>query len=222
MTVYFVSGLGADARVFNHVSLPDGVQMRHLDWLEPIAHESLASYAKRMASSINDQEPFALVGLSMGGMIVQEIATWLQPQSVFLISSVRSATELPMYMRWAGKVRIPEIIPISWLKTASLVKRFFTTESEQDKTLMRAVVSDSDPVFIRWALRAVLDWRHSGQLEIPIYHLHGSRDLLLPMRLTQPDTVLDGAGHMLVLTHASEVNTWLAQHLRPGLIEETN
>jgi pimeloyl-ACP methyl ester carboxylesterase len=221
MTVYFVSGLGADARVFNHVSLPAGVQMKHLHWLEPLANESLASYAKRMASAINDQEPFALVGLSMGGMIVQEIARWIQPQCVFLISSVRSATELPLYMHWAGKARIPEIIPISWLKTASFVKRFFTTESEQDKTLMRAVVSDSDPTFIRWALRAVLDWRHPGHVGSPIYHIHGSRDLLLPMRLTQPDTVLKGAGHMLVLTHASDVNAWLAQYLQPKLVVET-
>ncbi len=67
MKVYFISGLAADKRVFKYISLPTGCEAVHLDWITPQKDDTLPSYALRLASAINRDEPFALVGLSFGG-----------------------------------------------------------------------------------------------------------------------------------------------------------
>jgi hypothetical protein len=35
---------------------------------------------------------------------------------------------------------------------------------------------------------------------MPIYHVHGDRDRLIPVRRVNPDHVIAGAGHLLNLT----------------------
>jgi hypothetical protein len=74
MKAYFISGMAADARVFRHIRLPEGYEPVYLDWIDPVPHESLRSYALRLAERIDKNHPFILLGLSFGGMLGTEIA----------------------------------------------------------------------------------------------------------------------------------------------------
>ncbi|HYC93403.1 MAG TPA: hypothetical protein VEO54_29620 [Thermoanaerobaculia bacterium] len=65
--------------------------------------------------------------------------------------------------------------------------------------------------FIRWASHAVFTWEGVPRLPMPIHHVHGSRDRLIPLRRVQPDRVIHGAGHLLNITHAGAVNDFLAR-----------
>ena len=67
MNVYFISGLGADRRAFEKINLPERFSIHHLDWIQHNQGESLNDYAKRLAATIDTTQPFAIVGLSMGG-----------------------------------------------------------------------------------------------------------------------------------------------------------
>src|SRR6478752_103643 len=100
MKVYFISGLAADSRVFHHIRLAEEHEMVHLQWIEPVVNETLGSYAERLAEKIDTAEPFALVGLSMGGMIAAEIAQTYKPVSTILISSIPCSLHLPTYFKW--------------------------------------------------------------------------------------------------------------------------
>ena len=63
---------------------------------------------------------------------------------------------------------------------------------------------------MRWAARAVLHWvPDKTARDVPMLHIHGDRDRLLPHRLTHPDVVVPGAGHLMVLTHSEAVNEFL-------------
>jgi pimeloyl-ACP methyl ester carboxylesterase len=44
-----------------------------------------------------------------------------------------------------------------------------------------------------------------------VRHIHGDRDHLLPHRLTQPDVLVPGAGHLMVMTHPEAVNDFLRE-----------
>ena len=46
---------------------------------------------------------------------------------------------------------------------------------------------------------------------MPIYHVHGDRDRLIPVHRVKPDCVIAGAGHLLNLTHANAVNDFIAR-----------
>jgi len=93
------------------------------------------------------------------------------------------------------------------------VKRFFTTEKNEDKKLLQQLIRDTDPAFIRWALNAIVHWDckdFSGQY----VHIHGAQDLILPVRYTKPTHVIQKAGHLMVMTKAIEINGILAEALK--------
>lgn len=212
MKVYFISGLGADSRVFHHIQLPPGFEAVHLDWIKPMQNESLHGYACRLGEQMDVSGEFALVGLSMGGMMAVEIAKLHRPVITVLLSSVSCSAHLPFYFRIASKLRLHKLVPIGLLKSASFIKRFFTAEENADKKLLRQLIRDTDPAFIRWALNAILHWDckdFSGQY----IHIHGSGDLILPPRYTQPTHIIHKAGHMMVLTKAMEINKILEESL---------
>jgi len=70
--VYFISGLGADERVFQFLDLSE-IEHRFIKWNVPQKNESLPSYCKRLTEQINVQQEVILIGISFGGMIAQEI-----------------------------------------------------------------------------------------------------------------------------------------------------
>ncbi len=158
MKVYFISGLAADSRVFKHIKLPDEHEMVPLDWIEPGKNESLQQYAHRLAEKIDASREFALVGLSMGGMMAAEIAKLHKPVITILLSSVPSNTHLPFYFKWAYRFRLHKLVPVALLKSASILKRGLTPDSPEDKEVLKQVIKDSDPRFIKWAMQAILSW----------------------------------------------------------------
>lgn len=212
MKVYFISGLGADSRVFRHLQLPPGFEAVYLDWIKPLQNEPLRDYAMRLAEKIDTSRPFAIVGLSMGGMMAVEISKLYHPVITVLLSSVPGSAHLPFYYRAAARLRLHKIVPVSMLKSASIVKRFFTAEKDEDKKLLQQLIRDTDPAFIRWALNAIVHW-NCKDFPGKYIHIHGTGDWLLPIRYTKPTHVIQKAGHLMVLTKATEINRILKDAL---------
>lgn len=205
MKVYFISGLAADKRVFKNIELPAGFEMVHLDWIEPKPKETLSDYSLRLAQKINTHEPFAIVGLSMGGMIAAEIANSLNPSKTILISSVPVASQLPVYFKWAGKLNIHRLVPVKFIKSAAIVKRLFTAETKEDKIILKQIIRESDSRFIRWAMDAIVKW-NKNQLPSSYIHIHGTRDEVLPLRFVKPSHIILKGGHLMVLNRSKQIN----------------
>ena len=212
MNVYFISGLGADSSVFRHIQLPEGFQPHYLEWIKPNKEESLHHYALRLAAKINTTQPFILLGLSMGGMIAVEIAKKYTAECVILLSSIPVASHLPKYYHWVGGLR--RIIPIGFFIKASIVKRFFSMETSDDKRMLKYMIRRADPSFIKWAMGAILEWDCKDAPK-NLVHIHGTADGILPCRFTLPQYKLKGAGHLAVLNRANEINDILREILLP-------
>ena len=75
----------------------------------------------------------------------------------------------------------------------------------------RSALAATPPSFIRWASSAVFSWKGVAQLPMPIHHVHGERDRLIPVRRVSADRVIAGAGHLLTLTHADAVNAFIEE-----------
>lgn len=213
MKAYFISGMAADSRVFRHIKLPEGYEPVYLDWIEPEKNESLPNYAMRLAARIDPEEPFALIGLSFGGMLAIEIAKLHKPVMTVLISSIPLSTHLPRYFRTMAKLRLHKFVPISLLKTSAAAKRFFTNEKNDDKRLLWQIIRESDPMMIRWSMHAILTWQNDWMPDA-VCHIHGTRDEILPIKYTQPTHTIKRGGHMLVMDRAEQVNDVLQNALR--------
>ena len=51
-----------------------------------------------------------------------------------------------------------------------------------------------------------------------VHHIHGDRDRMMPLRRVRPDHVVRGGGHLINLTHADEVNAYMAEKIRSRLL----
>ncbi len=212
MKVYFISGLAADSRVFKYIQLPANCEAVHLHWIDPLKNESLQSYSMRLAEKIDVNEPFSIIGLSMGGMIASEISHKLNPIITILISSIPSSKYLPFYFKMAGKLKLHKAVPVSFVKSAAIAKRFFSAETDDDKMTIKQIIEDSDTNFIHWAMDAILKWKNEISPASYI-HIHGTRDEVLPMRFVKPTHIIPKAGHLMVMTNAKQLNEILSEVL---------
>jgi pimeloyl-ACP methyl ester carboxylesterase len=213
MDVYFVSGLGADERIFKKIKLPSSYTIHHIKWIPFGAGETLANYSKRLAAAIDVSKPFSLVGLSLGGMIVSEMCTFLHPQKAIAISTATNAKQLPPYFKLAGSIGLNKIVPTSFYKTPTAVAHwFFGIKTDEEKELFKSIIRDADPQFVRNAINAVLNWKKKEK-PAAVVQLHGSSDKLLPIKFAQPNIVLKGGGHFMIITKADEISALLEKIL---------
>ncbi|HRD57844.1 MAG TPA: alpha/beta hydrolase [Ferruginibacter sp.] len=213
MKAYFISGLAADYRVFKHIVLPDGFDIVFLNWITPHKNESLAGYALRLSQKIDTEEPFVIVGLSMGGMMAVEISKILKPVTTILVSSTPVHNDLPQIFKLAYYSRLHKLVPIVFLKKMSLLKRDLIPDTKENKIILKQVIKDSDPQFIRWAMQAILTWK-TKEKPSHYWHIHGSKDEILPIRNTRPTHIIHGGNHLMIMNRAGEINGMLKDILK--------
>jgi pimeloyl-ACP methyl ester carboxylesterase len=215
MNVYFISGMGADSRLFKHIRLPEGFQMKFVDWIEPGREETIPAYASRLAEQIDTSRPFVLVGVSLGGIVSVEIAKRFPPVATVIIGSIPVAGDLPRYYYTLGQsLGLLRVLPGSFFKRAAAAKRWITREKEEDKRLIWQMIREADARFLEWAMRAVLKWENK-ELPQPLWHIHGTRDIVFPIRLTRPSHTIRRGDHLVIMTRPEEVNAILREVL-PG------
>jgi pimeloyl-ACP methyl ester carboxylesterase len=208
--IYFVSGLGADERVFRLLKF-EGYQPVHIHWVKPERNEPIDHYAQRLATQIKSDEPI-IVGLSFGGLIAIEIAKQIHPQTVILISSAKTRAEIPPYFKMFRWLPLHRIIPFKALLglTYWLVSWFFSLESRDEWQFLRAILVDTDPHFLHWALHKVVTWKNQTCLDC-LYHMHGTGDRIFPIRYVDPDYTLDKGGHFMIVNRAAKISTLIEQ-----------
>lgn len=201
--VYVLSGLGVDHRVFDHFRF-ENMKVTFIIWVAPLKSESLATYAKRIAQQITAEHPI-LIGLSFGGMVAIEIAKIRIVQKVILIASAKVNGEIPRLFRLLGQLKLHVLLPSEFLKQSNSVTFwFFGVHKEEDKKLLRAILKDTDPIFLRWAIHAILTWQNTN-IPSNVLHIHGSKDRLLPYRLVVADYCIPGGGHFMTVNKASQI-----------------
>ncbi len=67
--IYFISGLGADERVFQSLSIEKSHAAIYIKWFEPFTKETLVQYVERLKVQINQDEAYILLGVLFGGIV---------------------------------------------------------------------------------------------------------------------------------------------------------
>ena len=210
-----VPGLGADERLFEpqRRAFPD---LWVPPWLPPERRETLPEYAARLAATVPGGRPLILGGVSLGGMLAWEMAPYLKPQAVVLIASFRTRSGLNPLVRRLG-VGLP-LLPAAAFEASKLLALLVggrVSRAGGHRPLTVSMYCDSDARRLRWACRAVLDWHpRPDDRSVPVFHIHGDRDPIIPVGNVAADMVVNGGGHVINLTHAEEVNRFIAAAAR--------
>lgn len=213
MNVYFLSGLGADKRVFSKLKLDDRFDVHYIDWIPPKRKEGLHDYASRLIAQMDTTKPFQLVGLSFGGIIASELSEIVRPEQIILISS--TPTNIPISKFNRGLIKFLLLSPLAApiLKSAnSFTYKYFGADTPELKTLLKQILHDTDSKFLKWALKRMSEWNHPDKVE-NLYHIHGSSDRLIPLKIVKPDTVIEGGGHLMVYAQYEEISKILNDQL---------
>lgn len=212
MRLVVIPGMGADHRLVEPLRAAFG-NLYVPAWIEPERAESLPHYALRLAELIPpSDEPLLLAGVSLGGMLAQEMAPRFKPRAVVLIASCRDPRALwkPLYQL----ARFARWTPLAGYRAAKLLAPWYAHKmhlvSPEQMPMLLDMVRQSDPAFLRWGCHAVRSWRPTP-LDTPVYHIHGTRDRLFPAANVSPQAWVSGGGHLISLTHADQVNEFLRQ-----------
>lgn len=211
--VYFVSGLGADERVFQFLDLPE-VEKVFVRWLAPAPREPLADYCRRLLAQFDLTEPLNLVGISFGGIVCQEIARLVPCRRVVIISSVKNPAEMGWQLRLVARSKIYRAVPAVLLKWSNLLTAnyYFGVESQAEAALLRQIIQDTDPGFLRWAIAEIMAWR-AAPPRPHVAHLHGGRDRIFPAAPIRNATVIPDGGHFMVVNRAAAVSQFLREEM---------
>jgi pimeloyl-ACP methyl ester carboxylesterase len=212
--VYLISGLGADSRLFKNVVLPAGYEVVLVDWLIPNYTDTLTIYSQKIINQYDINENSIVIGVSLGGMISVEIAKQVKLDKVILISSIKTDKEAPWYFRFFRSIPVYKVIPGKLMPhTGFLIKPLFGNMSPDDLRLFKNMLSNSSPVFLKWAMQAALYWKNNVEF-LNLYHVIGDNDLVFPYKnIKDPTAIIKDGTHIMVFNKANEINKLLADIL---------
>lgn len=209
--IYILSGLGADERVFQKLDF-SGFSITFIKWIIPQEQETIENYAKQLIDQITTTRPI-LIGLSFGGIMAVEIAKQVETEKVILIASAKTKKEIPFYYRIAGFLRLHKIMPTRLLKSSNFITNwFFGTTSTFEKQLLKQILIDTDPSFLKWAIDKIARWTNQTQTK-NIFHIYGTSDRILPFKFVKCNYTIKNGGHLMTLNKVDELNIILRQQL---------
>jgi pimeloyl-ACP methyl ester carboxylesterase len=198
--VYFMPGLAASSTIFENIKLPeDQFEMHFLEWFLPNDEESIESYAHRMTEKIQDENP-VLVGVSFGGILVQEIAKQMKVRKVIIISSVKSNIEFPPRFKVAKTTKAYKLIPTQLLADIEKLVKYAFGDNIVAKRLKlyEKYLSVRDKQYLDWAIETVLCWKQK-EINDSVVHIHGDADEVFPIKNIENCIILKGGTHIMII-----------------------
>lgn len=193
--------------MFEKIAVP-GYVLKPLKWKIPLKQETLQQYAQRMLAEIKEEKP-VLMGLSFGGMMSIEIAKLVEVEKVIIISSIKSYSELPGWMRFVGKLRLDKIVPLKSFKIMEPVQNYkLGVTNEEERKMAIEYRRNADSKYTNWAIHQVLNWKNDWQPPYT-FHIHGTKDRMFPIKKITPSYTVNDGGHLMIMNKAEEINQYL-------------
>ena len=205
--LYFMPGLAAGPEIFENLELDSNIyELNYLKWIKPLSlDESLANYAMRMTDEITHINP-VLVGVSFGGILVQEMSKFMDTRKIIIVSSVKSNNELPKRYKLASKSKLYKLFPTKIVSNFESYTKFFIGKSLQKRVkLYRKYLSVRGEKYLKWSIHNVLHWQQTEPMK-DIVHIHGNNDHVFPIKNIENSIIIEGGTHVMILNKAKRIS----------------
>lgn len=212
--LYFVPGLAANSKIFEHLSLSiDEYQLHFLEWKIPTSsEESIQSYAKRMCNDIRHENP-VLIGVSFGGVIVQEMSKLINYEKIIIISSIKNNQELPKRLKLAKYSKAYRLFPAKIVSHIEEYEKYFLGDFLKKRAeIYKTYLSVRDAEYLHWAIYNVLHWQQSESLN-NIVHIHGKEDSVFPIKHIKNCISVNNGTHVMILMKSKTIS----EHIHKAL-----
>lgn len=215
--VYFMPGLAASSSIFEHIHLPtDAFEVHLLEWIMPNEDESLENYSSRVAALVTLPNP-VLIGVSFGGIIVQEMARHLQVEKVIIISSVKSKDELPTIMKFAKATASYKLLPIAtFLKVENTLRKYpLGNHINSRLELYEKYLSVRDPFYLKWSIDKIVHWNRE-EADPNVVHINGDQDEIFAAKNIKDYIKVKGGTHIMIINRYK----WFNENLPRIILED--
>ncbi len=200
-------GLAASHKIFENLEFDlDRYTLHYINWIEPQTfEEDISSYACRLSAKIKEKNP-VLIGVSFGGIIVQELASYVHPKKVIIVSSVKHHDELPKRFKLAKLTKIYKVFPTKVIENFEDYLGFFIGKSLKKRAdLYKKYLSVRSKEYLQWSIATIIKWQQTKPI-INIVHIHGTNDAVFPIKNIQNTIKITGGTHIMVLTKAKKIS----------------
>lgn len=211
--VYFMPGMAASPKIFEYIKLPEGqFKIHYLEWIIPIDTESIAAYALRMAQHIQHTN-IVLLGVSFGGILVQEISKHIKVRKLIVVSSVKSVNELPRHMLLAKITKAYKLVPTQLASNIDVLAKYaYGTKVSKRLELYKKYLSVNNSKYLSWAIENMVCWNQE-EYHPDIVHIHGDKDAVFPIKHISNFIRIKGGTHIMIINK----HKWFNEHL-PNII----
>jgi len=209
--VYFMPGMAASSSIFEYIKLPEGkFKMHYLEWVIPNREETIDVYAKQMIKKIN-HDNVVLIGVSFGGILVQEMSKHIKLRKLIIISSVKTKHELPKRMKLSRKIKLYKLVPTYLMSNIEVLAKYvFGKTIKKRLDLYKKYLSVRDKRYLDWAIKQVVCW--DQDCPIPnVIHIHGARDKVFPYHHIKGCITVKGGTHIMIINKYKWFNENLPQ-----------
>lgn len=206
--IYFMPGLAASSRIFEYIKLSEEKYIFHfLEWIAPESEkETLSEYASKYLPLIKHQKPI-LVGVSFGGILVQELSHMLATRKVIIISSIKSRSEMPKRLRFLKNSKAYKFFPSKKLSQIDDFSKYdFHPHLKKKTELYNKYMIVRDEKYLNWAIHNVLHW-NSALPQENIIHIHGNKDEIFPIKYIKNCIPVEGGTHAMIIVKARKIST---------------
>ena len=202
-------GMTPGGRVFRKL-LPHLHDYKAIDWIDPQGTVSISEYAQKLADEAKIDSTYDVLGISFGGIVAQEIAPLIGSKQCFLVSSIGSRAELSPMIRALS--HMPASLHNQVTKLVGNIAHSWPLKSSAATIRVRKFTSENGAWF-RWATAAAIKWKPSRNFhELATIRIHGDRDKTFPQGHKFANHVIEGADHLLAISHANPLVQILANY----------
>ena len=214
--VYFMPGMAANTAIFENIKLPtDSFECHFLEWFVPDRGMSLNDYARAMCLNVKHPEP-VLIGVSFGGMLIQEMARHMPTRKVIIISSVKKKTELPRRLIFAKYTKIHKLLPTGLVNNVELLAKYAFGETVTKRLeLYEQYLSIRDKYYLDWSIDQIVHW-NQDEYDADLIHIHGEKDAVFPIQNIKDCITIEGGTHTMILNRFR----WFNECLPTIILEE--
>ncbi|MDM9630576.1 alpha/beta fold hydrolase [Robiginitalea aurantiaca] len=209
-------GLAASPKIFEYIKLPTSqFEVHYLDWFPPSPQMDLTDYARMMAEKVTHEDP-VLVGVSFGGMLIQEMAQFLNPRKLIVISSIKCRKEMPRRLLLARYTSLHKLLPTGVITNLETLTRFAFGDAVRKRLkLYERYLGIRDKEYLNWALDAIVNWERE-EPEAGLVHIHGDQDAVFPFAYLGPCLCVKGGTHTMIIHRYK----WFNERLPAIILEE--
>ncbi|WP_308991205.1 alpha/beta hydrolase [Mariniflexile litorale] len=213
--VYLMPGMAASPKIFENIQLPENqFKIYYLEWILPLKNESISDYALRMTKYIL-HENIVLLGVSFGGVLVQEICKHVVVRKLIIVSSVKSMDELPKKMILAKATMAYKLLSTQLVSNVELLAKYaFGSNIKKRLELYKKYLSVNDSGYLSWAVKEMVCWDQKICFQ-NIVHIHGDNDAVFPIENISNCISIKGGTHIMIINKYK----WFNENL-PNIILE--